>query len=62
MDTGMNRQGLTLDEARSLVGAPGGLRTLDVALVMSHLGSATDPAEGRNPQQLARITAFENQI
>jgi len=55
VDTGMNRQGLTLEEARALVGAPGGLRTLDVGLVMSHLGSATDPAEARNPEQLARF-------
>jgi alanine racemase len=55
VDTGMNRQGLSLAEARALIGAPGGLRTLDVPLVMSHLGSATDPAEPRNPQQLARF-------
>lgn len=53
VDTGMNRQGLTLNEARALVHAPGGLRTLDVPLLVSHLGSATDPREARNPQQLA---------
>jgi len=53
VDTGMNRQGLTLNEARALVNAPGGLRTLDVPLLVSHLGSATDPREARNPQQLA---------
>ncbi|MCW5761162.1 MAG: alanine racemase, partial [Phenylobacterium sp.] len=28
---------------------------LEVSLVMSHLGSATDPAEPRNPEQLARF-------
>lgn len=55
VDTGMNRQGLTLEEARALTSAPGGLRNLDVALVMSHLGSASNPAETRNPQQLARF-------
>jgi alanine racemase len=55
IDTGMNRQGLTLDEARALLDAPTGLRTLDVRLLMSHLGSATDPAETRNPEQLARF-------
>ena len=57
VDSGMNRQGLTLDEARALVSAPGGLRSLDVGLVMSHLGSATDPAEARNREQLARFRA-----
>jgi alanine racemase len=57
VDTGMNRQGLTLDEAAALVNAPGGLRTLDVPLLVSHLGSATDPSEARNPQQLSRFRA-----
>lgn len=52
VDTGMNRQGLTLSEARALTSAPGGLRALDIGLVMSHLGSATDPTEPRNRQQL----------
>ncbi|WP_293898857.1 alanine racemase [Phenylobacterium sp.] len=55
VDSGMNRQGLSLAEARALTGAPGGLRALDVGLVMSHLGSATDPAEPRNLEQLARF-------
>jgi alanine racemase len=55
VDTGMNRQGLTLEEVRSLMGAPGGLRTLDVPLLVSHLGSATEPGEARNPQQLSRF-------
>ncbi|MFZ5720123.1 MAG: alanine racemase [Pseudomonadota bacterium] len=53
VDTGMNRQGLTLDEARALVDAPHGLRRLGVTLVMSHLGSAAEPAEARNAAQLA---------
>ncbi|MDZ4370066.1 MAG: alanine racemase [Phenylobacterium sp.] len=55
VDTGMNRQGLTLEEARALVAAPGGLRGLDVPLLVSHLGSAADPTEARNAQQLARF-------
>jgi alanine racemase len=49
VDTGMNRQGLTLDEARAVANG------LEVGLIMSHLGSATDPAEPRNPLQLARF-------
>ena len=46
---------LAPEEARALVAMPGGLRTLDVPLLVSHLGSATEPGEGRNPQQLARF-------
>lgn len=57
VDTGMNRQGLTLDEARVLTEAPRGLRSLDVTLLMSHLGSATDPSEPRNADQLAVFEA-----
>lgn len=53
VDTGMNRQGLTLEDAHAL--AAGGLGALNVALIVSHLGSATDPGEVRNPQQLARF-------
>jgi alanine racemase len=53
IDTGMNRQGLTLEDARALVA--GGLGALNVPLLVSHLGSATEPAEARNPQQLARF-------
>lgn len=55
VDSGMNRQGLTLEAARALAQTPGGLRGLDVPLVISHLGSATEPDEPRNPQQLARF-------
>ena len=55
VDTGMNRQGLALDEVKALLDAPGGLRSLDVRLLVSHLGSATEPGEARNPQQLARF-------
>lgn len=55
VDTGMNRQGLGLQEARALVHGPGGLRTLDVKLLVSHLGSASEPGEPRNGQQLARF-------
>jgi alanine racemase len=57
IDSGMNRQGLSLAEARALTETPAGLSALDVPLVMSHLGSATDPAEPRNAQQLARFRA-----
>ena len=45
VDSGMNRQGVTLDEAKALAAAPDRLRHLDVKILMSHLGSATDPAD-----------------
>jgi alanine racemase len=52
VDTGMNRQGLRPEEARALVEAPDGLRGLDVTLLISHLGSAADPADVRSGEQL----------
>ncbi|HEY3950165.1 alanine racemase [Phenylobacterium sp.] len=55
IDTGMSRQGLTLDEARAAVQAVDRLRGLDVGLVMSHLGSAAEPETPRNIGQLARF-------
>ncbi|HEX5380115.1 MAG TPA: alanine racemase [Phenylobacterium sp.] len=55
IDTGMNRQGLTPDEARALAQSTDGLAGLDVRLIMSHLGSATDPADPRSAAQLARF-------
>jgi alanine racemase len=58
IDTGMNRQGLTPAEARSLAQAPGALRGLDIVLLMSHLGSGTEPAEPRNGQQLDAFEAI----
>jgi len=53
VDTGMNRQGLTPDETRAAVQSPDALRGLDVGLVMSHLGSAFEPHNPRNANQLA---------
>lgn len=55
VDTGMNRQGLAPAEARALARGHGGLAGLDLDLLMSHLGSATDPEDPRNANQLARF-------
>jgi alanine racemase len=55
LDTGMNRQGLTPAEALALAGTQEGLRGLKVGLVMSHLGSASNPDDTRNAGQLARF-------
>lgn len=52
VDSGMNRQGLGPGEAAALAAAPDRLANLDVALVMSHLGSATNPSSSRNFNQL----------
>jgi len=54
VDTGMNRQGLTPDDARGL--RQGNVMAgLEVTLLMSHLGSATTPYDPRNSSQLARF-------
>ena len=50
VDTGMNRLGVSVDEALGL--AKSGFRP---ALVMSHLGCAEDPGHPRNAEQLARF-------
>lgn len=55
VDTGMNRQGITPDEARALSQSPDALAGLDLRLVMSHLGSATEPEHPRSAAQLARF-------
>lgn len=56
VDTGMNRQGLTLEEARALHKAPESRGRLSLDLVMSHLGSASDPKNPRNASQLAKFS------
>lgn len=54
VDTGMNRQGVTPQDAQGLAETPG---KLQIALVMSHLGSAAEPADDRNLRQLERFRA-----
>jgi alanine racemase len=49
VDTGMHRQGVSVAEAASLAGR------LPVSLLMSHLGSAAEPADPRNRAQLNRF-------
>ena len=52
-DTGMNRMGLSAADARALAAAG-----VQPGLIMSHLGSAADPADPRNALQLARFKAI----
>lgn len=54
-DTGMNRQGLSLEEAAVVAGSTDRLRGLDLRLIMSHLGSATSPDDPRNELQRGRF-------
>src|SRR5437868_8729041 len=53
VDTGMNRQGVTLDEARAIAQSSDALRGLELGLVMSHLGSGPAPQDSHNPLQLS---------
>jgi alanine racemase len=55
VDTGMSRQGVTLEEARALALSIDRLRGVDLQLLMSHLGAATDPSDAHNGRQLERF-------
>jgi alanine racemase len=57
VDTGMNRQGVTPEEARALAQSTDARRALDLGLIMSHLGSAPAPEDPHDAQQLARFAA-----
>lgn len=57
VDTGMNRQGLTQVQAAAFADATRRVGAPKVRLVMSHLGSAAEPGDPRNAQQLARFRA-----
>jgi alanine racemase len=53
VDTGMNRLGLSMDEARTLSGRRDLLAALRPSLVMSHLACADVAAHPKNAEQLA---------
>ena len=57
VDTGMNRLGLTLGEARALTEERGLLHTLSPSLVMSHLAVADTPEHPLNRKQLSNFRA-----
>lgn len=62
IDTGMNRQGLTPDEARALIQSTDRFRGLEIGLMMSHLGSAYEPENPRNARQLALFLEVRHQF
>jgi alanine racemase len=57
IDTGMNRLGLRLEEAASLVQSIDALKGLDFDLLISHLACASEPDYPANAQQAARFKA-----
>ncbi|WP_340108560.1 alanine racemase [Pikeienuella sp. HZG-20] len=58
VDSGMNRLGFEAPELSDALAAPDALKGLDVALVMSHLACADEPAEGLNGAQNAAFLAL----
>lgn len=58
VDTGMNRHGLSLDEARALAARPDLVEACGAELVMSHLACADEPAHPLNALQLARFRSI----
>ena len=55
VDTGMNRHGLSLAEARGFAADEAGVAAAGLTLVMSHLACADEPSHPLNPLQLARF-------
>jgi alanine racemase len=57
-DTGMNRLGLSQDDARTLAADSNLIDNLDPALVMSHLACADEPSNPKNTEQLSRFRSL----
>ena len=58
VDTGMNRHGLTLDEARGLAARAELVEASGAVVVMSHLACADEPAHPLNRLQLERFASI----
>ncbi|MBV5264217.1 alanine racemase [Pinisolibacter aquiterrae] len=58
VDTGMNRHGLSLEEARALAARPDLVAASGADLVMSHLACADEPKHPLNALQLARFKSI----
>lgn len=59
-DTGMNRQGFTPQEVQALAQSRVALDGFNIRLVMSHLGSGSEPDDPRNGEQLAGFRALRS--
>lgn len=62
IDTGMNRLGLTMRDIDRLAADPGPLERLPLALVMSHLVVAEQPAHPLNAEQLQRFRTARQRV
>ncbi|MDA1099611.1 MAG: alanine racemase [Proteobacteria bacterium] len=51
LDTGMNRLGLSADDAMALAAAPARLAGIDLRFLISHLACADQPGHAMNPEQ-----------
>ena len=58
IDTGFNRLGLSAGELKALAADPCPMTGIDVALVMSHLACADEPAHELNARQQKRMAAI----
>lgn len=61
-DTGLNRLGLSHDDALMLIADPHRLDGLDLALIMSHLSCADDPEHPQNRAQLRRFREITDSL
>lgn len=58
IDTGMNRMGLSIDEAIAFAGDPARRDTVTPILIMSHLACADEPAHPLNRLQIDRFSSL----
>jgi len=58
LDTGLNRLGLTEEDARALAADPARLQGVEIEAVMSHLACADQPSHPMNRLQLDRFNAL----
>ncbi len=62
VDTGMNRLGLSAGDVEVLATSPAKLEGIEVALVMSHLACADEPAHAMNTAQLAAFQSLRARL
>lgn len=62
VDTGMNRLGLTPQEAETVVAEPERLHGLDIGFVMTHLACADEPDHPLNNRQRERFLALRQRF